>query len=69
MISTTLLTYIRTLIFKPKNKITAAHNNTPENGVFYFRVGINGELIFGFYTKVHAEENTWTIFGFGSSRR
>lgn len=36
---------------------------------FYFALIFNGEFMFGFYSKTHAEENKSTIFGFGSPRR
>jgi len=38
-------------------------------GCFYFASGFNRELKIGSYSKVHAEENMWTIFGFDSLRR
>lgn len=45
------------------------HENTPIKGVFYFVPRFYGELIVTFYSRYYAEENKWTIFGFGSSRR
>ena len=46
-----------TLTSKPTYKKLLLKNTPYDEGYFYFATEVHRELILGFYTKVHAEED------------